>query len=166
MMLSKSDFRKAAHEFKQSDAESQRLGLIDKEPYFFDIDFIRERLKKDADIKISASEARALCLKFTDAQIQLDEAEAATYKGNWSHLRTIQQATESILKTPYESLAEVIEKYQEWFRSTKTNVAVGTLKDMEVECRTLHEITGNISIEAFNSMDTVTKVKKILRNTR
>jgi len=47
-----SDFRKAAHEFKQSDAESQRLGLIDKEPYFFDIDFIRERLKKDADIKI------------------------------------------------------------------------------------------------------------------
>lgn len=158
-----SDFWKAAHEFKQHDAENQRLGLIDKEPYFFDIDFIKERVKKDADIKISASEARALCLKLTDAQIQLDEAEAATYKGNWSHLRAIQQATESILKTPYESLAEVIEKYQEWYRSTKTSIAVGTLKDMEVECRTLHEITGNISIEAFNSMDTVTKVKKVLR---
>ena len=156
-----SQFRQMSYELKQQDAETQRRGLIEMEPYFFDVDFVREQVKKEADIKLSESEARALCLKLTDAQIQLDEAD--TLRGNWSYLRAIQQSTESILKTPYEKLSEVIEKYQEWFRSTKTTIAPGTLKDMEVECRTLHEITGNISIEAFNSMDTVTKVKKVLR---
>jgi len=128
-----------------------------------DPDYLQEQIKQLAGVKLTKSELKVLCLKLIDSQIQLNEAEYATYDGNWSQLRTLQQSTESVLKEPYVKLSDMLELYMSYYRADRIRVSSGGMRDMEVECQTLLEITGNISLEAFNSMETVTKVKTVLR---
>jgi len=152
-------------ELLRHSAKELRGALLRQEHDYcqFDLEFLTKEVKKRVGIKLTPSETKVLALKLMDAQIQLYEAEAATLEGNWSHNSTLQQNAENSLKAPYVPFTEAIEKYQDYYRASKPNIKPGTVADMVVECRVLLEIVGNISIEAFNTMETVTKVKTVLR---
>jgi len=142
-----------------------QLALTHKENQYSPISArsIAEKIKDELGISLTEAELKSLCLRFVDARIQLAEAESAALGGRWEHFRAIKRDCESTLKSPYVPIAHVISKYKEHFRISKPNIKIGTINDMEVECRVLAEIVGNISIAAFNTMDTVIQVKAVLR---
>jgi integrase len=119
-------------------------------------------LKEHHGIKLSAAEKKSLSLKYLNAAKQLNEAQSAVYRGEWSPMELLKEKVMKDLSSPYYDLKTVLEKYQEYYINSKPNVKKGTQDDMAVECRVLLEILGNISISDFNSMDAVTKLKGIL----
>ena len=63
---------------------------------------------------------------------------------------------------PYKSLESVINDFKAYYLASK-EVKEGTKKDMQNECTVLLEIVGKeLSIDDFNRMKTLTKVKQIL----
>jgi integrase len=113
--------------------------------------------------QLSKADRKALEIKILNVNKQLFEAECSMYEGDWGPMERLREKAERDLSAPYHPFEEVIAKYQEWYVSSKTTVKAGTKADMEVECRVLLEILGNISIAEVNSMDAVTKLKQILR---
>lgn len=145
-------------------AEMFKLLLASKSTIVTDglVQEVARRLKKTPGIKLTDAECKSLALQFNNADKVVHEVESAMLRGEWSPLELLQQKVAKGLEAPYYDLKTVLEKYKEHYLNSKPNVAEGTRKDMLVECRTLLEIMGNISISEFNSMDSVTKLKGVL----
>lgn len=119
-------------------------------------------LKERHGVTLTAAEKKSLSLQYLNADKQLDEARSAIYRGEWSSMELLKEKVARVLSTPYYDLKTVVEKYKEHYLSSKPHLRDGSKKDMEVECQTLQEIFGNISITDFNTMESLTKLKKIL----
>lgn len=147
----------------EDQTELLREKLADREAGYspVDLDQVVDLLKRDGT-KVTAKQKAALGLKLTDAQIRLNNAEVAALRGDWAAMQALKASAEKELETPVSDLKTVLEKYQENFLSAKSKLKPGTKDDMVVECRVLIEIFSNISICDFNTMDSVTKLKKIL----
>lgn len=123
--------------------------------------FIAARLQKDTRRKITTEEKHRLALKMLAANVQLDRAERDMLQGDWSTLETLKSYAD---RTPFYSFSEVIEKYKDHYtESNKGLVKPRALDDLEAYTKALFEILGNISIEDVNSMESVTKLKRALR---
>lgn len=157
------DTKEAFKRLLKEDTELLREQLIAKDTDFAEdyTEQVADELKKN-DVKLTESDKKRLGLKFVEATIQLNEAELASIDGYWNALRMIKESANKDLALPYKDLKTALAKYQEHYIASKPNVKSGTKDDMTVECRVLLEICGNISISEFNSMDTVTKVKRVL----
>ncbi|GFO57456.1 integrase [Geomonas sp. Red276] len=120
-------------------------------------------LKEHHGVTLSPTDKKSLSKKYLNAAKQLDEAMSALYRGEWSPMELLREKVERDLATPYFDLKTVLERYQDKYHADKAHLAEGSKKDMEVECRTLLEIFGNVSINDFNTLESVTKLKQILR---
>ena len=79
-------------------------------------------------------------------------------------LSSLDLLKEKLEKTKvYIDVNTVITKYQQWYASAKPGVKPGTNEGMKVECTMLLEVLGNISIDSFNSMDSITQLKTTLQ---
>lgn len=119
-------------------------------------------LKEKHGVKLPPAQKKTLALKFINAVKQVHEAQSAVYRGEWSLFETLREKAERDLATPYFDLKTALEKYQENYLASKPDVKPGTKEDMQVECRVLLEIFGNISVTEFNTMDSVTELKRVL----
>jgi len=157
------DTKEAFKRLLKEDTELLREQLIAKDTDFAEdyTEQVADELKKN-DVKLTESDKKRLGLKFVEATIQLNEAELASIDGYWNATRMIKESANKDLALPFIDLRTALEKYQEHYLASKPNVKPGTKDDMTLECRVLLEICGNISISEFNSMDTVTKVKRVL----
>ena len=121
-----------------------REDLSNKSPDMFstltDMEKLTEQIQKKHDMKVSASDQKALALQLIGAKIKLLEAEKATLRGEWTPLELLQEKVQRDLATPYVPFQKVLEDYGEWYRASKPTVKPGTITDMEVECRVLLEI--------------------------
>jgi len=124
---------------------------------------LTESVGKNRGVKFSSSEKKALGLKILNADKQLHEAESAAVSGDWSLLEKLQEKVAKELEHPYYDFKSVLDKYRAYYLEKNPDVTQGTKNDMEVECRVLLEIIGNTSINAVNTMDTVTKLKSVLK---
>jgi integrase len=141
-----------------------RLKLADREAGYSPVDLDQtENMLRSHGAKITEKQKAALGLKLTDAQIQLNIAEIAALRGDWATMQALKASAERKLATPISDLKTVLEKYQDNYLTAKSNLKQGSKDDMVVECRVLLEIFGNISISDFNTMDSVTELKKVLR---
>lgn len=148
----------------QEDTELLREQLIAKKGEHAEeyLEKISVNLKGEG-IKLTLADKNRLGLKLVEAAIQLNEAELACIDGHWNDLRKVRESARNELALPYVDLKTALGKYGEWYLSSKPDVKPGTKDDMAVECRVLFEICGNVSINDFNSMAMVTKVKLILQ---
>lgn len=131
-------------------------------------DMIAKRDASDWPIKgkfsqLSKADRKALEIKILNVNKQLFEAECSMYDGDWGPMERLREKAERGLAVSYHSFEEVIAKYQDFFVVGRPHLKPGTIEDMFVECRVLLEILGNISISEVNTMDSITKLKKIIK---
>lgn len=131
-------------------------------------DMIAKRDASDWQIKgkfsqLSKADRKALEIKILNINKQLFEAECSMYDGDWGPMERLREKAERDLAVSYHSFEEVIAKYQDFFVAEKPLLKPGTIEDMFVECRVLLEILGNISISEVNTIDSITKLKKIIK---
>ena len=140
-----------------------RKGLPD--PLFMpvNVDKLADNVQKQQGVRVTEADRKEIGLKLINAKVQLLEAERATLRGDWSTLDLLTEKVQRDLAVPFVPFEEALEKYAEWYRASKPNLKAGTMTDMEVECRVLLEIIGNIGIAEVNMMETLTKLKRILR---
>lgn len=127
----------------------------------FTVKRVAEKLLRKR-IKMTPQDCEVLGLQLTNADKVIYETQSAMLRGEWSLLESLQQKVTKELEGGYHDLKTVLEKYKEHYLVSKPNVTQGSKDDMEVECRELLAIFGNISIAQFNSMESVTKLKTIL----
>lgn len=139
--------------------------LADRDPWIIQgrVDTLAKLLKKDAGVLITPAERKGLALSFTNVSKQVNEAEAGIHRGEWSLYEALRDKADAALSQPYAFLADVLQKYARWYVESKPTISKGSIDDMHVECRVLLEIIGNISIAEVNTMDTVTRLKSVLR---
>jgi len=139
--------------------------LADKNPSLelHTVSRVATLLKKKLGIKMTPANCKTLSMELTHANKIIHEVDAARVQGNWTPLELLEEKVERELATPFHYFETVLEKYREYYLNKNPNVAPGTKDDMDVECRVLLEIIGNISIAEVNTLDTVTKLKSVLR---
>jgi len=115
---------------------------------------------KKYNVKLTPHDKKELDLKVMQCEKQLLEADCAIQRGEFSPLQLLKEMSEKT--KPYVVLNTVIGKYKEWFSATKPDIKPGSRSDMEVECSVLMEVFGNVSIDTFNTMDSITHLKKVL----
>jgi len=113
--------------------------------------------------RLSKEDLKALEIKILNVNKQLFEAECSMYAGDWGKMELLREKAERDLTVPYHTFEDVIAKYQDYFVAEKPLLKPGSIEDMFVECRVLLEILGNIGISEVNTMDSITKLKKILK---
>lgn len=162
--LSPSENRTARAKFNTSIAKAIPGMIADEDTFLVDngVDTLAEKLKNNHGIKLTASNKKALALQFLNVDKKLHEAESALLRGEWSLMEALREKVERDLAAPYFDLKTALEKYQGNYLAAKPDVKPGTKADMQVECRVLLEVFGNISVAEFNTMDSVTKLKRIL----
>jgi len=129
----------------------------------FDTKLLVECIKRDLGVKVTETEIKRLALNLTEAKIQLTEAEISSLKGHWTALRSIRDSATKSLQTPYVDFKTIINDYIDSYHTEKIKLAPKTFGKVEVECRVLLEILGNIGIGTVNSHEELTKLKKVLR---
>ena len=152
-------------DFNTGLADDMKEMIADRETFMVAerVDELAVRLKKHNGIKLTDADKKALSIKYLNADKQLYEARSAMLRGEWSLMDAIKEKIEKDLATPYCDFKTALEKYQDDYIVSKPNVKPGTITDMQVECRVLLEIIGNIIITEVNTMSTVTKLKTVLR---
>ena len=137
--------------------------LQDGSNYYFDemADEISKRLKSSGT-KVDAADTKRLAVLLTDAELQINQV-AQELPANRRPLDALNKQAAEALADPLHYLEEIIDRYRQWYRISKANVKLGSITDMEVECRVLYEVCGNIPMDKFNDMDTVVNLKKVLR---
>ncbi|HCE66027.1 MAG: hypothetical protein A2X82_19575 [Geobacteraceae bacterium GWC2_55_20] len=120
-------------------------------------------LQEQHGVSVSNADKKVLVRQYENASKKLSEAEAGIHRGEWGLYEALKDRVDAELSKPYALLADVLEKYALWYSASRPNIKAGTLDDMHVECRVLLEIIGNISIAEVNTLDTLTRVKTILR---
>jgi integrase len=119
-------------------------------------------LLKSKGIKLSSTECKALALELTNADKTIYEVQSAVLRGEWSPLELLQQKVENELSHPLHDLKKVLTDYHTYYLHKNPHVRPGTKDDVDVECRVLLEILGNISIHEANTVETLTKLKAVL----
>ena len=113
-------------------------------------------------IEVPAREIRSLVLPLMSAQRKLLAADSATLHGDWEPFERLKETAARDLELSVFNLKAVLGKYREYYLASKTRVKPGTLKDMEVELRVIEEILGNITLSEANTMESLTRFKKVL----
>lgn len=131
--------------------------------HYFDFVRIKEQLRKKMKIKLSEEEEKALQLELSNAESQIYQVKSATLRGEWEPLEQLQQKASNELSKSFYMLGDVLKKYQEWYLVSNPDIKPGSKDDMIVECGVLFEIFGNIRLTEFNSMESVTKLKRTLK---
>jgi len=111
-------------------------------------------------VKLCGADKQELGLRLLQIERQLHETDSAVGHGDLTSLELLQEKVQR--SRSFFGLKTVMGKYQEWYGTAKPDVKPGTRDDMLVECATLLEIFGNISIDSFNDMDSITELKKVL----
>lgn len=126
-----------------------------------DMGLLSKLLKKRTKQTLTADEQQRLALKIAARHLDILKAERDSLQGDWSTLETLKSFAD---RAPFYSFSEVIEKYKEYYtESNKGMVKPRALDDLQTYTGALLEILGNISIDDVNSMDSVTKLKRVLR---
>jgi integrase len=162
--LSRQETREKRSEMLSNVASGVKEHLADKDAFLV-ADGVREltrSLKRNQDISITTNEEKALSVKLTNAYKTLIEVESALAQGDWTPLESLKDRVSRALQSPYNNFKNVLDDYKVYYYADKSNVKDGTKNDMEVECRVLLEIIGNISIDAVNTLATLTKLKTVL----
>jgi len=119
-------------------------------------------LRKRKDINLTPADCKALAIELTNADRAVYEVQGAILRGEWSPLERLQQKIDQELSAPYRDFKKVLADFRSYYLNKNPQVRPGTKDDMEVECRVLLEIIGNISISEVNTVQTLTKLKGIL----
>ena len=148
----------------QDSAHALEELIADKDtlPFFDLAKGLAENLHATRGIKMTPREVKDLILPLMNAQKQLTVADYALLRGDWAPMEALKSKASSDLETPYFDLKTAIDKYRSYYLASKTTVKPGTIADMEVECRVLLDIVGNLNIADVNTMDTLTSLKKTL----
>lgn len=123
---------------------------------------LAEHVKGTLDRKITMRDVENLVLPLVHAKKQLVQAEGAMLLGDWSPMESLKANAARDLATPFFDFKTAITKYREYYLASKTNLRPGTIADMEVECRVLLDIMGNASLADINTMESLTRLKRIL----
>jgi integrase len=126
------------------------------------VEALAKKLQKTKNIKMSASDMKSLALELTNADKTIYAVQTAMLQGEWSPLDSLQSRISKELSSPFRDFSKVLDDYQTYYLNSKPEVKAGTKDDMEVECRVLLEIIGNLSIDEVNTVATLTKLKGIL----
>ncbi|NVN93210.1 MAG: hypothetical protein HXX11_21800 [Desulfuromonadales bacterium] len=138
----------------------ERIKAKDDDAVEFYTDQLIKVAKNKYDIKLDSKSKIELGLRVLHCEKQLNEINGAINRGELSGLELLKEKVDR--SKAYFDLKTVIDKYSEWFNVNKTTIKPGTRDDMVVECATLLEIFGNISIDTFNTVDSITFLKKTL----
>jgi integrase len=120
--------------------------------------------KKDRLI-LSDDEKQQLYVEFLKAEIQILEVKSAAAIGDLKPLNQLKESVTNDLDSISKgrvTLSKVINEYQSYYRNSKPNIKIGTMKDMVSECEVLLDIIGEINIVDVNTIKNVDKVKAIL----
>jgi integrase len=164
MELSSRDARKKRAEYTEEVARDFEELIADKDTFLFQdaAKPLVEDLQKAHDIKITLKNVKDMALPLMNAKKQLLAADGALLRGDWNLIENLKERATKELAIPYFDLETAIKAYKVYYLASKTSVKPGTKTDMEVECRVLLEILGNIDISEANTMATLTKLKSIL----
>jgi integrase len=126
----------------------------------------RTKNKKDKLI-LSDDEKKQLHMEFLKAEIQIFEVQHAAALGNLKPLDQLKVSVASdldVISNSRITLSIVIKEYQTYYRNSKPNIKIGTLKDMEAECEMLIDISGDINFVDINTVKIISSVLGILSN--
>lgn len=142
-----------------------KKALIDKSIPPQQFEFYSTMLKKyehEYDFKFTRREAEAFRLKLLDADVKFLKSAKQLYEGDSDGIESLKERLKPHL-TPYIGLKDFIPVYLDTYKVNKANLAGETFDKVEVECRVLLEILGNISIDTVNTDEKRTELKRILK---
>lgn len=121
------------------------------------------QLKEQYGIEAPAKEIRSMVLPLMSASRKLMVADSAVLHGDWEPFERLKETSARGLEFSHFDLKTVLEKFREYYlASKKKTVKPGTINDMEVELRVIQEILGNVSISQANTMESLTRFKRVL----
>jgi hypothetical protein len=101
-------------------------------------------------------------MDFLKAEIQVLEVQKAATIGELTPLENLKKSVTADLSECLKlnkSFSNVIGAYKIHYKTSKPDVRIGTIKNMQSECELLLDIIGDINLQQVNTLDTVTNVK-------